>query len=206
MQLRSPAARRAGQGGIIWTTAFAAFMCLLSASNASAALSGTFNASDTTTLFTVVTGLGSGPFTVGVSGPSFCVGPPNACGSGSGLSGSTAVSATQVAFTFFGSTAGAGPGSFTINLTNFTSPITGVTLVSNGLGGSTVTESHTSSSLAFDFSTGSDYDAIGGERAVFNVTTSAVPEASSVFLLITVFAVVMVAGRRRLLGVRETGQ
>jgi hypothetical protein len=174
-------------------------LCLLSATNASAALSGTFNASDSTTGNTVVTGFTSGPFTVGVSGPSFCLGPPNACGSGSGVTASTSVSGTQVTFTFFGSTAGAGPGSFTVNLTGFSSAITAVSLTSGGLGGATITDSHTSNSLSFTFTAGSDYNALGGNTAVFNVTSAAVPEPSSVVLLSTFLAGAVFIGRRRLL-------
>src|SRR5690349_7896569 len=46
--------------------------------------------------------------------PGFCVGPPVACGNGSGVSGGftfSTVSPTQdhINFSFFGSTAGAGP-------------------------------------------------------------------------------------------------
>jgi hypothetical protein len=175
-------------------------LCLLSATNASAALSGTFNASGSTTGNTVISGLTTGPFTVGVSGPGFCVGPPNACGTGNGLSGSTSVSGAQVTFGFAGSTAGAGPGSFTINLTGFTSPITGVSFASGGLGGATITDSVlSSSSLRFTFTTTSDYNAIGGNTVVFNVTTAAVPEPSSVVLLSTFLAGAVFIGRRRLL-------
>src|SRR5262245_11994246 len=71
--------------------------------------------------------------------PGFCVGPPVACGAGSGVSGAftfSTVSPTQdhIAFSFFGSTAGAGPGSFSLDLGHFVTKdgetITGVSLAS----------------------------------------------------------------------------
>src|SRR5689334_18943981 len=121
MRLRNPAASRTSRGAIMWTAV--ALLCLLSATNASAALSGSFNGNVTSTGGVSVTGVSSGPYTVGVSGPSYCVGPPNACGGGNGVSGSTSVTGTQVSYTFFGSTNGIS-GSFTVDLTGFTTPIT----------------------------------------------------------------------------------
>jgi hypothetical protein len=116
--------------------------------------------------------------------PGFCVGPPVACGAGSGVSGSftfATVSPTldRIVFTYFGSTAGAGPGSFTIDLGNFVTTdgeaITGVTLASGGLGGATSSVTFNGTDAIFTETTGTDYDAIGGTSVVFNVTTRAVP-------------------------------
>lgn len=209
MRLRSPAVSRTSRGAIIWTVMVAG-LCLLSATNASAALSGTYNASGSDTPNINLTGLTTGPFTVGGSGPSFCVGPPNACSSGSGVSGSTSVSGTQVAFTFFGST-NSNSGTFTINLINFTTPITGVTYVSGAFNNSpaaTFTATgFTSSSLTFTGSTTGGFDALGGDTIIFDVTTAAaVPEPSSVVLFSTILVGIMFLGRRRFLGVRGSGQ
>jgi hypothetical protein len=116
--------------------------------------------------------------------PGFCVGPPVACGAGSGVSGSfsfTTVSPTldRITFTYFGSTAGAGPGSFTIDLGNFVTKdgeaITGVTLFSGSLPGATTSVTFNGTDARFTETTGGDYDAIGGTTVAFNVTTRAVP-------------------------------
>ena len=206
MRLRSPALSRTSRGAITCAGAVAA-LYLLSAPNASAALSGTFNGNLSATGNTQISPSGAvGPFTVGVSGPSFCVGPPLACGSGSGVSGSTSVTATTVTAQFFGSTAGAGPGSFTETLT-FGAPnllITNVT-ESGSLGGGTLTFSHTSNSITFTETTGSDFNAIGGNTLTFTVTSATVPEPGSVFLLGTALAGAAVfLKRRRLPGIPRT--
>jgi len=208
MQLRNPAAGRTRGGTIACTAMMAGVLCLLSATNASAALSGTFNASGSDTPNINLTDLTTGPFTVGVSGPSFCVGPPNSCSGGSGVTGLTTVSGTQVTFQFFGTTNG-NAGTFTINLINFTTPITGVTYVSgafnNAPDATFVASGFTSTSLSFLGSTTDGFDAFGGNTFVFNVTTAAaVPEPSSVVLLSTLLAGAMFIGRRRLRGVRES--
>ena len=199
MRLRSPAASRTSRGATISTVALVAVLCLLSATNANAALSGSFNANESTTGNVVITGFSSGPFTVGAGGPGYCVGPPNACGSGHGVSGSTSVTGTQVSYTFFGSTSGAGPGSFTVNLTGFTGSISSFTFVSGSLGGGALTFSHTSNSLTFTETTGSDFNAIGGDTIVFNVAT--VPEPGSMVLFGTVLVgLAAFVKRRRLPG------
>ena len=185
MRLRSPAASRTSRGATISTVALVAVLCLLSATNANAALSGSFNASESTTGGAVITGFSSGPFTVGAGGPGFCLGPPNNCGGGSGVSESTSVTGTQVSYTFFGSTNNLGAGSsFTINLTGFTSSIESFTFVSGSLPGGVLTFSHTSNSLTITESTGSSYNAIGGDTIVFSVV--AVPEPGSIVLFGTV--------------------
>ena len=71
-----------------------------------------------------------GTTTVG-AGPEFgfCLGDPNACGSGSGVSVGVDISDNQVVFSFFGSTISE-TGTFSISLTRFDGRITGVTFPS----------------------------------------------------------------------------
>ena len=116
--------------------------------------------------------------------PGFCVGPPVDCGGGHGVSGSfsfTNISPTldRITFAYFGSTAGAGPGSFTIDLGNFVTKdgetITGVTFFSGGLGGASTSVTFDGTHARFTETTSGDYDAIGGNFIAFNVTTTAVP-------------------------------
>lgn len=194
MRLRSSAALGIRRSTIIGTFAMVAVLCLLSATNASAALSGTYGASSSTTGTVEISGPGAGPYTVSAGGPGFCVGPPLACGSGSGVSGSAAVSPTQISFTFFGSTDGA-DGSFTVDLTGFTSSISSVAYVSGSLGGGTLSTSFTPSSFTFTESTTSAFDAIGGDTITFDIV--ATPEPGSVLLLFTAVAGAVFTGRRR---------
>lgn len=130
-----------------------AIIFLICATNTMADLSGTYSVSSSATGSVPITGAPApGPFTVGAAGPSFCIGG-NGCSS-TGLSGSVSVTATQVSFTFFGST-GVVPGSFTINLTNFSgSSIGGVSLVSGSLfSGSFGVSGFTANSMSFTGST-----------------------------------------------------
>jgi hypothetical protein len=116
--------------------------------------------------------------------PGFCVGPPVACGTGSGVSGSfTFAQSTPtldtITFTYFGSTSGAGPGSFAIDLGPFKTvdgeTVTGVTFASGSLGGATSSVTFNGTDAIFTETTGGDYNAIGGTNVTFNVTTQPVP-------------------------------
>ena len=125
--------------------------------------------------------------------PGFCVGPPVDCGHGAGVSGSFAfgqISQTldTITFSFFGSTAGAGPGTFVIDLGNFVTTdgetITGVTYASGNLfEGSFTSVSWNGTHAIFTGSTSSDYDAIGGRTVVFAVAVTPAPEPMSLALL-----------------------
>jgi hypothetical protein len=116
--------------------------------------------------------------------PGFCVGPPVSCGSGSGLTGLISfanVSPTldTITFTYFGSTAGAGPGSFTIDLGNFVTTdgevIAAVTYASGSLPGATASVIFNGTDALFT-ETGGDYNAVGnGTPVVFDVETRRVP-------------------------------
>ena len=116
--------------------------------------------------------------------PGFCVGPPVACGAGSGVSGAftfATVSPTldTITFSFFGSTAGAGPGSFTIDLGHFVTKdgevVTGASYASGNLGGATSNAIFNGTDASFIFATGADYNAIGGNFVTFDVNTRPVP-------------------------------
>jgi hypothetical protein len=174
----------------------AAALCLGLASNANATIVGsTYDFSTSTTGNTQISPAPGAPtLHTDPANPGFCVGPPVACGAGSGVSGAftfSTVSPTQdqINFSFFGSTAGAGPGSFDIDLGHFATTngevVTGVSFASGSLGGATITESFNGTDAIFTFSTGSDYNAIGGNFVTFNVATSgpAVPEPASLAVL-----------------------
>jgi hypothetical protein len=116
--------------------------------------------------------------------PGFCVGPPVACGAGSGVSGAFTFATVSpildtITFSFFGSTAGAGPGSFTINLGPFVTKdgefVTGVSFASGSFGGATSNAMFNGTDASFIFATGSDYNAIGGNFVTFDVNTRPVP-------------------------------
>ena len=98
---------------------------------------------DFSTSVTGSTEIGATPGTyTDTANPGFCVGPPVACSSGSGVSGTFTFSsptptASDITFTFFGSTAVAGPGTFSIDLGDFVTPdherITSITYSSGNL-------------------------------------------------------------------------
>jgi hypothetical protein len=161
---------------------FAAALSLAFASNANANIVGsTYNFTTSVTGSTMISPLGATGAHIDPANPGFCVGPPVACGSGSGVSGAFTFAMTSptldtITFSFFGSTAGAGPGSFTIDLGNFTNlkgeTITGMSFASGSLGGATSAVNWTGTDGRFTFTTGSDYNAIGGNFVTFNVATS----------------------------------
>ena len=125
--------------------------------------------------------------------PGFCVGPPVACGTGSGVSGAFSfakVSSTldTITFSFAGSTDSVS-GSFSIDLGNFKTldgeVIKAVSYVSgNFLGGNGnfSSVSFNGTDAKFTGSTSTFFDALGGTSVVFDVTT-AVPEPTSLALL-----------------------
>ena len=163
----------------------AAALSLAFASNANANIVGSsYNFSTSVTGNTMISPLGSTGNHTDPANPGFCVGPPVACGSGSGVSGAFTFAMTSptldtITFTFFGSTAGAGPGSFTIDLGNFTNlhgeTIASMSLASGSLGGATSAVNWTGTDGRFTFTTGGDYNAIGGNSVVFDVNTRSVP-------------------------------
>jgi hypothetical protein len=171
-----------------------AALSLTFATAASATLVGsTYDYSSSTTGNTVLTGSANGTYT-DPSNPGVCVGPPNFCGDSAGLSGSMAFATISptlntITFTFYGSTAGAGPGSFTLDLGNFVttdgSSITGVSYASGFLGGATNAFNWDGTNAAFTFSTGSDYNAVGGNTIVYNLAmaSATVPEPDSLLML-----------------------
>lgn len=125
--------------------------------------------------------------------PGFCIGPPTACSSGGGVSGSFAFanvnpSLSTITFTFFGSTAGAS-GSFSVDLSNFVVPdhdqITGITFASGSMAGGSESVSWNGTDAIFTGISANDFDAIGGVSAVFDVamTPTATPEPGSLLML-----------------------
>jgi len=98
----------------------------------------------------------------------------------------------RITFTYFGSTAGAGPGSFSVDLGHFVTTngetITGVSLFSGSLGGANTSVTFNGTDAIFTETTATNYNAIGGNTVVFNVATTGpagptVPEPASIALL-----------------------
>ena len=92
----------------------------------------------------------------------------------------------HITFSFFGSTAGAGPGSFSIDLGHFHTidgeTITGVSHLSGGLGGAITGVTWNGTDAIFTWTTRSNYNAIGGNFVTFDVnTTTPLPAALPLF-------------------------
>jgi hypothetical protein len=194
----------------IRTSCIAVAFLLAFASLANATIVGShYNFTTSVTGNTQISPLGGPTGHSDPANPGFCVGPPVACGSGSGVSGSFAFSTVtptldRITFSYFGSTAGAGPGSFSIDLGNFVTTdgetITGVTLFSGSLGGAATSVTFNGTDAIFRETTASDYNAIGGNVLVFNVATSPrarVPEPPSLALLVSALLAFSLIGRRR---------
>jgi hypothetical protein len=126
------------------------------------------------------------------------------------LSGSFAfakVSPTHdtITFSFFGSTSGGGPGTFSIDLGNFVTTdgekVTAVSYASgNFLEGDFSKVTFNGTDAVFEGSTNGIYNAQGNHNIVFDVTTTSpagVPEPSSVALLASAVLGFMVMRRRR---------
>jgi hypothetical protein len=108
-----------------------------------------------------------------------------------------------ITFTFFGSTAGAGPGTFNIDLSDFVptdhEKITSIVYASGNLfEGDFSQVSFNGTTAVFTGSTASDYNAIGGTSVVFDVSTAtATPEASTWVMMALGFAGLSYAAVRR---------
>jgi hypothetical protein len=162
-------------------------LALAFAANANATIVGsTYDFTTSVTGNTEISPLGAQGAHTDPANPGFCVGPPVNCAGGSGLSGSFAFAQPTasptldtITFTYFGSTSGAGPGSFSTDLGHFVTTdgetITGVTLASSTLGGAVSSVTFNGTDAIFTETTGSDFDALGGASVVFDVTTQAVP-------------------------------
>jgi hypothetical protein len=181
---------------------FAALTCVFASTSMAGLVGSTYNFSGSATGNTQI-GATAGTHT-DPANAGFCVGPPVACGVGSGVSGGYGFadinpSLAEITFSFFGSTSGAGPGSFSIKLSNFSLPgggaITGITFSNGTMAGfNSVTWDGTNA--VFTGSTGSDYNAIGGTNAVFDVSLTA-PEPGSLLLMTTALGGLVLAIRKR---------
>ena len=172
----------------------AAVLSLALAANASATIVGsTYDFTTSVTGNTQISPLGGPTVHTDPANPPFCVGPPVNCAGGSGVSGAFSFlqltpTLDTITFTFFGSTSGAGPGSFSIDLGHFATldgeTITGVSFASGALGGASSSALFNGTDAIFTFATATNYNAVGGNTVVFNVDTSGpVPEPASLALL-----------------------
>jgi hypothetical protein len=165
-------------------------LALAFAANANATIVGsTYDMTTSETGNTVISPLGAQGAHTDPANPGFCVGSTSmgpACAPpiSSGVSGSFAFSTVTptmdtITFSYFGSTSGAGPGSFSTDLGHFVTTdgetITGVTLASSTLGGAVSTVTFNGTDAIFTETTATDFDALGGASVVFDVTTQAVP-------------------------------
>ena len=186
----------------------AAALSLAFASNANADIVGSaynFSASVTgNTAILATAGTHTDP-----ANPGFCVGSttiaPN-CSGGSGVTGGFTFAMSSptldtITFGFAGSTAGAGPGSFTIDLGHFINlhgeTILGITLASSTLGGATITDSWNGTDGLFHFSTTSDFNALGGANAIFNVQVASTPLPAALPLFVSGLGAMGLLGWRR---------
>ena len=165
----------------------AAALSLAFASNANADIVGSaynFSASVTgNTAILATAGTHTDP-----ANPGFCVGSttiaPN-CSGGSGVTGGFTFAMSSptldtITFGFAGSTFLAGPGSFTIDLGNFTNlhgetiaSMSFVSASSNWAGSATSSVIWNGTDARFTFNTAGDFNAINGANAVFDVQTRA---------------------------------
>src|SRR5437764_427525 len=98
---------------------------LCTAPNANATIVGsTYNFTTSVTGNTQISPLGGPTIHTDPANPGFCVGPPVACGAGSGVSGAftlatVAPTLDRVMFAYCGAAGGAGPGSFPVAVGHF---------------------------------------------------------------------------------------
>ena len=131
-----------------------------------ASLGNQVNYSTSQTGTVTITPLG-GPFPA--SG-GFCVGPNSDNCVGSGLSGSVAITANQVSFTFYGSTESA-TGTFVLVLSGFSTTINSVTFNSGALqSGTFALTSFNSNSMTFTGTTSNGFAGLNGVTITFNVS------------------------------------
>ena len=123
-----------------------------------------------------------------------CIGPPLACGSGSGVTWAVDVTDTTLEFDFFGSTNGS-TGTFVLTL-NFDPIIQSVVYASGALNGGTFGLTSSSSSSMVFTGTG-EFNAIGGNHIVFNVTSDTIPEPGTLALFGSALAGAAMWRRRR---------
>ena len=176
------------------TLFLAGVLAMVFASTSMAALVGATYDFDTSTTGNTAIGATPGTYT-DPANPGFCVGPPVECATGAGMSGSFSFAdvlptLSTITFFFAGSTDGAGPGTFVIDLSNCALPggdtISSIAHFSGNIpGGDFTNVSWDGFTALFTGSTGTDYNAIGGQTVVFEVTLeqAEVPEPSSVWLL-----------------------
>ena len=177
---------------MVRTLVLGAAVTLVFAGNASATIiAATYDFTTSTTGAIQISPFGGPTTHTDPANPGFCVGPPVACASGSGVSGSFAFSNVgpnldRITFTFFGSTDPV-PGTFAIQLGNFSTVdgevITGVTYnAGNFAAGDFTSVTFDGVNALFTGSTASGFNAIGGGTVSFNVATRQAPEPATLLL------------------------